>query len=206
MSGRKIAIDKSKCDGCGLCVNACHEGALALVDGKAELVREDFCDGLGDCLPACPRDAISFTPAPSGSPSGHVPMAAMSHSPMPIAGPGVQWPVQLALVPPRAAYFKGTLVVAADCTAFAAPSFKESFIQGNPVVVGCPKLDDRVRFEKLKDIISSNPIDGIRVIRMEVPCCSAIIRIVDDAVAASGRDVPVEEVIISRSGKVLGSE
>lgn len=55
-----IKIDREKCDCCGLCVTACHEGAIGIVDGKAELLRDDYCDGLGDCLPACPKDAISF--------------------------------------------------------------------------------------------------------------------------------------------------
>ena len=55
-----IRIDESKCDGCGICATACHEGAIDIVDGKAKLVREHFCDGLGDCLPACPQGAISF--------------------------------------------------------------------------------------------------------------------------------------------------
>ena len=55
-----IKIDKEKCVGCGLCAEACHEGAIEMVDGKATLTREDFCDGFGDCLPACPADAISF--------------------------------------------------------------------------------------------------------------------------------------------------
>ena len=55
-----IHIDEDKCTGCGLCVDACHEGAIAMVDGKARLVRDDYCDGLGDCLPSCPTDAISF--------------------------------------------------------------------------------------------------------------------------------------------------
>ncbi|MDR0309928.1 MAG: 4Fe-4S binding protein [Candidatus Methanoplasma sp.] len=57
---KSIVIDEFKCDGCGLCIEACHEGALGLVDGKAKMIREDYCDGLGDCLPACPRGAISF--------------------------------------------------------------------------------------------------------------------------------------------------
>ena len=60
MIRRIIQIDREKCNGCGACAEACHEGAIAMVDGKAELMRDDYCDGLGDCLPACPTGAITF--------------------------------------------------------------------------------------------------------------------------------------------------
>ncbi|HOB64003.1 MAG TPA: 4Fe-4S binding protein, partial [Clostridia bacterium] len=60
MIRKVIKIDEDKCNGCGLCVNACHEGAIGLVDGKAKLLRDDYCDGLGNCLPVCPTGAISF--------------------------------------------------------------------------------------------------------------------------------------------------
>lgn len=60
MKRRIIEIDQEKCNGCGSCATACHEGAIVIVDGKAQLVRDDYCDGLGDCLPACPTGAISF--------------------------------------------------------------------------------------------------------------------------------------------------
>ncbi len=60
MKRRIIEIDRDKCNGCGACAAACHEGAIAMVDGKAKLMRDDYCDGLGDCLPACPTGAIAF--------------------------------------------------------------------------------------------------------------------------------------------------
>lgn len=192
MPGRDIVIDKAKCDGCGLCVSACHEGALALVDGKAELVRSDFCDGLGDCLPACPRGAISFRE--------RVP-SERSDSPSPAQGP--QWPIKIALVPSRWSLFRGRLVVAADCTAFVSRDFREVADDG-PVVIGCPKLDDRARFGKVAEILAENPVDEVTVVRMEVPCCSALTRIVRDAIASCGREIRVTEVVLSRSGDVVG--
>lgn len=203
MLGRKVSIDKEKCDGCGLCVSACHEGAIELVDGKAELVRENVCDGLGDCLPACPRGAITFRdpepgPAPMGiSIVGHDPSACL------MAEPGYQWPIQIALVPPRSDFFRGTLVIGADCTAFTIDDFRRRFMKGNPVIIGCPKLDDRARFDKIRAILSGNPIDRVEVVRMEVPCCRALTNLVRSAAESCGRDVEVVETVISRSGSVI---
>jgi NAD-dependent dihydropyrimidine dehydrogenase PreA subunit len=194
-----IVIDESKCDGCGLCVNACHEGALALVDGKARVVRSDLCDGMGDCLPACPRGAITFSKRESSGPSVSIPMAGM---PGTVSAPGVQWPIQLGLVPPAAGFLRGRLVVGADCTAFTADDFKRRFVHGDPLVIGCPKLDPRDRFDKMADIIRENDIGSVDVIRMEVPCCSALVRIVRAAIEASGKDVELREVVIRRDGSI----
>ena len=200
---KTIRIDESKCDGCGLCVNACHEGALALVDGKAKLVRPNFCDGMGDCLPACPKDAISFV---EDSPAQRINIMAQPNvmmQPNLMAAPGVQWPIQLALVSPTSDFLKGTLVIGADCTAFKVENFKQQFVGNDPLVIGCPKLDDRSRFDKLIEIFRNNPIDRIRVIRMEVPCCSQLIRLVKASVEMSGRDIPIEETVIGRDGRIF---
>ncbi len=200
MLGRKISIDKEKCDGCGLCVTACHEGAIELIDGKAELVRENACDGLGDCLPACPRGAISFTdPEPSITMSPK----AGGQKPCLMANPGYQWPIQIALVHPKSDFFRETLVVGADCTAFTIDDFRKRFVTGHPVIIGCPKLDDRARFDKIQAILRDNPIERVNVIRMEVPCCRALSNIVKAAAETSGRTIEVTETVISRSGSVL---
>lgn len=202
---KTIKIDESKCDGCGLCVEACHEGALALEDGKARLVRPNFCDGMGDCLPACPQNAISFV---EGSPAPRINMMAQSN--VPIGGlkmmsiPGVQWPIQLALVSSMSDFLKGNLIIGADCTAFKVENFKQQFVGKNPLVIGCPKLDDRTRFDKLVEIFKNNPVDDVRVIRMEVPCCSQLTKLVKASIEMSGKDIPVEEIVIGRDGKVIG--
>jgi len=201
---KTIQIDESKCNGCGLCVEACHEGALALVDGKAKLVRPNFCDGMGDCLPACPQGAISFvenSPSPT-APNIVQPNIVMGHPNM-MAVPGVQWPIQLALVSPMSDFLKGTLIIGADCTAFKVDNFKQQFVGKDPLVIGCPKLDDRARFDKLVEIFKNNPIDRIRVIRMEVPCCSQLTRIVQASIEASGKNIPCEETVIGRDGRML---
>ena len=177
MLGRKISIDREKCDGCGLCVTACHEGAIELVDGKAALVRENACDGLGDCLPACPRGAISFS---DPEPTDLTVRRSMVNS------------------DPSAC-----LVIGADCAAFVVDDFRRRMIGSSPVIIGCPKLDERSRFDKLKAILSENPVDEVRVVRMEVPCCSALTRIVREAAESCGRDVRVIETVVSRSGSIL---
>ena len=190
---KTIVIDESKCDSCGLCVKACHEGALALVDGKAKLVRPNFCDGMGDCLPACPRDAISFDDGPQ------IPMG----TPNLMAVPGEQWPIQLALVSPKSEFLRGTLIVGADCTAFKLSEYREKMVGKDPLVIGCPKLDEGSRFDKLAEILRERPIDRVKVVRMEVPCCGQLTRIVKTAIDASGRDVALEEIVISRDGRIL---
>ena len=192
MIARTVRIDKERCNGCGLCIKACHEGAMALVDGKAELVRPNLCDGLGDCLPACPQNAISFIEKD------------IDRTPGLMADPGYQWPIQMELVSSMMERLKGTLVIGADCTAFTYDGdFKKRFIDGKAVIIGCPKLDDRGRFQKMDAILKNCDIDRIEIIRMEVPCCSMLTRLVKDSVERSGMDIPVVETVISRKGEVL---
>jgi len=200
---KTIDIDESKCNGCGLCVDACHEGALALIDGKAKLVRPNFCDGMGDCLPACPQGAISFIEdRPSADRIPISPIGAGMGLNM-MAMPGEQWPIQLALVSPGSGFLKGDLVIGADCTAFKVGNFKDRFVGKDPLVIGCPKLDPRERFDKLIEIFRNDPIDSVRIVRMEVPCCGQLTRIVSAAVQMSGKDIPVKETVIGRNGNVI---
>lgn len=194
MFAKTVKIDESRCDGCGLCVKACHEGAIQLVDGKARLVHVNMCDGLGDCLPACPRNAITL-----------VDSGIMTPGPMPglMATPGVQWPIQLGLVSVRNPMFDGDIVIASDCSAFVVDDFKKTVLRGRPVVIGCPKLDDRARFDKLKGMFSENDVKSVEVVRMEVPCCGALVNLVKAAVAESGKNVDVKVTTVSRDGRIL---
>ena len=192
MAVRTVRIDRIRCNGCGLCVKACHEGAMALVDGKAELVRPNLCDGLGDCLPVCPQGAITFVEKD------------VVMTPGLMADPGYQWPIQMGLVSQMMGRLEGTLVIAADCTAFTYDGdFKKRFIDGKAVVIGCPKLDDRARFAKIDAILEDRDIDRIEIVRMEVPCCSMLTRLVKDSVERSGKDIEVSETVISRKGEVI---
>ena len=192
MIARTVTIDKTKCNGCGLCVKACHEGAMALIDGKAELVKPSLCDGLGDCLPACPQNAIAFTDKD------------VVRRPGLMADPGYQWPIQMGLLSPMMDRLNGTLVIAADCTAFTYDGdFKKDLINGKGVVIGCPKLDERTRFAKIDALLKNCDIDKIEIVRMEVPCCSMLTRLVRDSIERSGKDIPVSETVISRKGNII---
>lgn len=197
-----IQIDTEKCNGCGLCAKACHEGAIGMVDGKAKLLRDDYCDGLGDCLPACPVNAISFT----------VREAAAYDEAAVLAKKGKgsqlqQWPVQIRLVPVEVPFFQGAdLLVAADCTAYAYAEFHKEFIRGRVTLVGCPKLDSVDYAEKLTEILRNNEIRSVTVVRMEVPCCGGMENAVKRALQASGKFLPWQVVTISTDGKILGRD
>ena len=197
-----IQIDTEKCNGCGLCAKACHEGAIGMVDGKAKLLRDDYCDGLGDCLPACPVNAISFTVREAAAYDEAAVLAKK--------GEGSQlqrWPVQIRLVPVEAPFFQGTdLLVAADCTAYAYAEFHKEFIRGRVTLVGCPKLDSVDYAEKLTEILRNNEIRSVTVVRMEVPCCGGMENAVKRALQASGKLLPWQVVTISTDGKILGRD
>lgn len=191
-----VLIDKDRCNGCGLCVRACHEGALELIDGKAALTRRDFCDGMGDCLPACPMGAITIVEGNRSMDIGLMPI----QSPMDVASDGPQWPIQLGLVPARSPRFSRDLVIAADCTAFSMDRLRDSVIGDRPLIIACPKLKDGGRQDKLDEIISANSIDRITVVRMEVPCCGRLASMVRQAAEKADRGIAVEELIVSKEG------
>lgn len=228
MKRRIITIDEEKCNGCGLCAEACHEGAIGMVDGKAKLLREDYCDGLGDCLPACPAGAISFEEREAPAYDHAAVMAAKAQKTLPCGCPGTQvktierpqaaaptpeaemaselrqWPVQLKLVPVNAPYFDGAhLLVAADCTAFAHGDFHRKFLKNRVALIGCPKLDEGDYADKLTEIFRQNDIKSVRVVRMEVPCCGGIENAVRCALQASGKWIPWQVTVISTAGEIL---
>ena len=222
-----IRIDEEKCNGCGACARACHEGAIAMVGGKAKLMREDYCDGLGDCLPACPTGAISFEMREAPAYDEAAVLAAKKRQGgVPHVCPGAktgfirrdeetadgtvapsslsQWPVQIKLAPINAPWFAGAdLLVAADCTAFAYGNFHADFIRGRITLVGCPKLDGVDYAGKLAQILAGNDVRSITVARMEVPCCGGLESAVRRALEMSGKDIPLTVSVISTDGKLL---
>ncbi len=232
MKRQIIVIDREQCNGCGLCVEACHEGAIALVDGKAELIRDDYCDGLGNCLPACPTGAITFEerealaydeeavkrnqqakqepkPLACGCPGTHARAIERKAAPVQAATSEQpsnlrQWPVQIQLVPVNAPYFQGAnLLVAADCAAYAHGNFHAQFMRNKITLIGCPKLDEVDYAEKLSAIIKGNDIKSVTVVRMEVPCCGGIERAVKEALMASGKMIPWSVVTVGTDGRIL---
>lgn len=228
MIRRIIEINEEKCIGCGACADACHEGAIAMVDGKAKLMRDDYCDGLGDCLPACPTGAISFVEREADTYDEAAVLAAKAQKEekLPCGCPGSaakqlhpqeapaacasqqsqlrQWPVQIKLAPVNAPWFDGAkLLVAADCTAYAYANFHQDFIRDHVTLVGCPKLDSVDYSEKLTEILKNNSIRSVTVVRMEVPCCGGIENAVKKALQISGKFIPWNVVTISTDGRIL---
>ena len=233
MKRRIIEIDRETCNGCGACAAACHEGAIAMVDGKAALMRDDYCDGLGDCLPACPTGAISFVEREAAA---YDEQAVLAHKQekmrtegksLPCGCPGsrsrriehtdggeaplceavsrlAQWPVQIKLAPVNAPYFSGAkLLIAADCTAYAYAAFHERFIKGHITLIGCPKLDAVDYSEKLTEILLRNDIKSVTVVRMEVPCCGGLEHAAKTALQKSGKFLPWQVVTLSTDGRIL---
>lgn len=225
-----IKIDEEKCNGCGLCAEACHEGAIGMIDGKAKLLRDDYCDGLGDCLPACPTGAISFEEREAAAYNEEAVLknkAEKQVEKLPCGCPGthsktikrnnksdemvnsvesqlLQWPVQIKLVPVNAPYFdKANLLIAADCTAYAYGDFHRRFIKNKITLIGCPKLDEGDYAEKLESIIKNNDIKSITIVRMEVPCCGGIENAAKTALMKSGKFIPSQVVTISTNGELI---
>ena len=209
MIRRIITIDQEKCNGCGLCADACHEGAIGLIDGKATLLREDYCDGLGDCLPACPMNAITFEEREAPAYNEAAVLAAKKARETQTPAISVdsqlrQWPVQIKLAPVNAPWFQGAhLLIAADCTAYAYANFHQDFIRDHVTLVGCPKLDSVDYSQKLTEILKHNDIRSVTVVRMEVPCCGGIEFAVKKALQASGTMIPWNVVTISTDGRIV---
>ncbi len=237
-----IEIDESLCDGCGLCVPACEEGAIAIIDGKARLVAERYCDGLGACLGNCPTGALKIIErpaedfdeeavkkhlekrddaretiqgaAPRVCPSARI-MDMDRSTPCQEANrplsqkPGTSlltnWPLQIRLVPPDAPFLKeANLLIAADCTAVAYPDFHNQFVRSRVVLLGCPKFDDQYAYvEKFAAIFKAADIKKITCLIMKVPCCASMMVLIDKAMEAAGRSIPVENIVISPQGDIV---
>lgn len=209
MKRRIIQIDRERCNGCGLCAKACHEGAIGMVDGKARLLRDDYCDGLGDCLPACPTGAITFVEREAAA---YDEAAVKANLAQKRPAPPIQFsrqsqlrnfPVQIKLAPMQAPYFDGAaLLIAADCTAYAYAGFHEDFIRDRVALIGCPKLDGIDYSMKLMRILQNNDVKSVTVVRMEVPCCGGLEFAARKALQESGKDIPWQVVTIRTDGSI----
>ncbi len=233
---RKIVkIDEEKCDGCGLCVPSCMEGALQIVGGKARLISEIYCDGLGACLGECPQDAITIEEReteefseeavsqqegepvpraqvyPMACPSASMPtFTRLQQAPAAVERESQpshlgHWPIQLTLVPPRAPFLQGSdLVLVADCVPFAYSSFHNDFLRDRSLLIACPKLDDlNAHLNKLAEILRQSDVKSLAVLHMEVPCCSNLASMAEQAAINAGKpDLPITYVNIGLRGDV----
>jgi Pyruvate/2-oxoacid:ferredoxin oxidoreductase delta subunit len=233
MTRNIVKIDEVKCDGCGFCSAACHENAIAIVNGKARLLRDDYCDGLGACLPACPsgavvieeREAAAFDESRNGADKGTADRAekgtadrvnkgtadGVNKGTAEQGGDGGEknrsnWPVQIRLVPERAAFFDGAeLLISADCAAYRHKNFYRDFVKKSGVtLIACPKLDNVDYSVKLSEIIRQNDVKAVTLVRMEVPCCGGLERALSKA--AGGKKTDCRVVTLSVDGDVLGLE
>jgi ferredoxin len=225
-----IQIDEEKCNGCGVCVTSCAEGALAVVNGKARLVKEKYCDGLAACLKECPEGALTIVEREAedfdeDETTKH--LQEMKKTPCACPGSAVRqlgesavdiedansidqkpmlthWPVQLALVPAGAKFMdQADVVIIADCVPFAYPNLHRDFLKGHAVLVACPKLDDFAEhLAKLTDILEKSDIKSLTVVHMEVPCCSGLTYMAQKAIETSGRQVPFKDVTIGIKGDI----
>lgn len=225
---QRIHIDPEKCTGCGTCVNACHMGALALIDGKARLVDEHHCDGLGRCIGECPFGAISFEDVPTDRPK---PRSAAHPASRAGGCPGRQnlvfsstpgestpspafavpsaltaWPIQLHLIRPSAPQFQGSdVLIAASCSAFSTGRFHTDLLPGKALIIACPKLDDQTGYlEKLIALFRDAAPASVTIARMSVPCCQGLTRLVLEARHQASSTVPVKEIVVGVEGEFLG--
>jgi ferredoxin len=214
MKHRIIKINSDICNGCGLCIEACHEGAIGLRDGKAVLLREDYCDGLGNCLPACPAGAISFEDREAaGTGAGKASRgdkdgisrgseAEAGNPADPAPSRLNQWPIQIKLAPVNAPYFEGAdLLISADCCAYAYGNFHGDFMHNRITLIGCPKLDGTDYSEKLTEILGTNGIRSVTVTRIEVPCCGGIEGAAVRALTRCGKMIPRQIITITTRGE-----
>ena len=203
-----IKIDEEKCNGCGACVNGCHEGALQMINGKAVMISDLYCDGLGACIGGCPVGAITLEEREAEPYDENAVMerqAAMTAQPSELK----QFPVQLQLLNPQAGFFqKANVLLAADCTAFASGEFHSRFLKGKMLAIACPKLDanQQTYIDKLTVMIDVAQIDTLTVLIMEVPCCGGLVRIAEKAREQAQRHIPLKIIVLSVQGEVLSEK
>lgn len=208
VNGKAKLIKDIYCDGLGACIGSCPTGALTIIQRDAEPFDEEATERHIQELRRMEKEEEKFCACP-GTLSKEISGTAINY------GATIEerselsnWPVQLMLVPVNAPYFKNAdLLLAADCTAFSTINFHSRFLRGKKLMIACPKLDNaRFYLEKLTDIFRENPIKSITVVRMEVPCCGGLMYIVNEAVKASKKNLPIKEIVLGINGEILKEE
>jgi len=198
---RIVRVVESKCDGCGLCIPACPEGAIKIVGGKAK-VDESACDGAGACIGSCPKGALEVVEVVAAPLQSYaVPSGGSSRR-------GRNWPVKLELVHPRASFFDGSRVaVAADCAPFICASFYESIAEDRVLLACCPMLGDRELYrDKLTGIFKHNSVESVLVVYVDVPCCAVLAELVRDCLGRAGKSLPTRVFVVNLDGSLLTGE
>lgn len=189
-----IEIDEELCNGCGKCVLACHEGALAIVNGKAKLINEFLCDGFGACIGECPTGALKIVEREAELDRM---TSALTH-----------WPVQIRLIPPSAPFLeKAKLLVCADCVPVAYPDLHFTLLPEKKIMLGCPKFDPADLYvEKFAEILSRRNLESLTLAIMEVPCCKGLLYILLEARKLANKEIPIKVYTIGVKGEVLREE
>jgi len=212
MLRQTIAVDGEVCEGCSFCADVCSEGVIAMTAGKAMIDRRDRCVKCEDCIPVCSTGAISFViedlvpyDASNDIPVVRLPSTMCSRtSTGNVVNGNTGWPIQLKLVPIHVNFPNDTdLLIAADCTAFASRDFHDKFIRDRTVLIGCPKLDHEEYCQRLSQIIDGNDIRSVTLVRMDIPCCIDMTRMVKEGLALSSKDVPLSITVLSTDGTVV---
>lgn len=219
INGKAVLAADNLCDGLGACLGECPLGAITVEEREADEFDEV---AVGKHLAAQGRPApthqhaIPAPPAVHHHSGGGCPGSrAMSFAQPQASAPSsagssqsrlAQWPVQLHLVSTTAPYFQGAdLLITADCVPVAYAGYHEDFLKGKAVVMGCPKLDDNQFYtQKLTELFTKSDIKSVTVLKMEVPCCGGIAVAAQQAVAASGRQIPLKVVTIGIQGAIKG--
>jgi len=210
VDGKARLVSESYCDGLGACLGECPNGAITMVEREAE-------DFDGEAVEAYLKEKEEKSldiPLACGCPSTQVqtfvPKVSSQKKMDDMAPPRIEstlshWPVQIKLVPPLAPFLKGAdLLVAADCTPAACPNFHQDFLKGKVLMIGCPKFDDVAEYiQKFTEIFKADDIKSVTALVMEVPCCSSLPVILQKAMLAAGKAIPIEQIVISTRGDIL---
>jgi NAD-dependent dihydropyrimidine dehydrogenase PreA subunit len=221
IDGKARLVSDTYCDGLGACIGDCHVGAISIIEREADEFDEDAVAAhlsRMSTLPAEPPGDAALNivnPPLSGGGGGGCPGSrAQSIQPPPIFAKGEvpetpsqlrHWPIQLHLVPPTAPFFQhAEVLLAADCVPFAVPDFHGKYLADHSLAIACPKLDANqdVYLDKLVAMIDVARVASIHVMVMEVPCCSGLVRLVEQACRRATRDVPVRCSVVGIDGGI----
>ncbi|MCB9494856.1 MAG: 4Fe-4S ferredoxin [Desulfobacteraceae bacterium] len=210
-----IKINEELCDGCGICVMDCAEGAIEIVDGRARLVSDNLCDGLGACMGTCPKNALEIIERDASEfdekavkdrlRNKNLSCQSLKMDVFESKGTLSNWPVQISLISCDSNVFDNSdLVVAADCVSASCPDFHRIIVGGRKLMIGCPKLDNIEEYiARLKVVFANNKLKSLTLARMDVPCCSKMESVLKESIKLSGKKIIFNTITVSRNGKIV---